>query len=94
MEEEVIRFLGSFGYAVRNDRRDMLVSFCSENKFVITNIWFKNHLRRRHTWKAPGDLAGYQIDYGMIQERSRNSINKSYAPPGADIDSDHSLVIS
>jgi exonuclease III len=87
------KIVGNFGYGVRNDRGDMLVNFCRENKLIITNTWFKNHLRRRYTWKAPGDRARYQIDYVMVQERFRNSIKKACAHPGADIGSDHNLVI-
>ena len=82
----------SFGYGVRNDRLDMLVSFCRENKLVITNTWFKNHLRR-YTWEALGELTRYHMNYVMIQERFRNSMKKSYAHPGADMGSDHDLVI-
>jgi exonuclease III len=87
------KIIGKFGYGVRNERGDMLVNFCRENKLIITNTLFKNHLRRRYTWKAPGDRARYQIDYVLVQERFRNSIKKACAHPGADIGSDHNLVI-
>jgi hypothetical protein len=60
---------------------------------VVTNTWFKQEKRRIYTWKQPGDLARYQIDYIMVKERYRNSVKSSHAYPGADADTDHNLVI-
>jgi exonuclease III len=87
------KIVGNFGYRIRNDRGDMLVKFGRENKLIITNTWFKNHLRRRYTWKAPCDKAKYHQDYVLVQERFRNSITRACAHPGADAGSDHNLVI-
>ena len=41
----------------------MLVDFCKRRKGMITNTWFEHNLRRRYTWKAPGDIRRLQIDY-------------------------------
>ena len=59
----------------------------------MTNTCFKNHLRRRYTWKTLGDRARYQIDYVLVQERFGNSIKKVCAHPKADMALDHNLVI-
>ncbi len=85
--------VGSYGLGIRNDRGDKLVEFCKRRKFVVTNTWFKQEKRRRYTWKAPEDIARYQLDYILVRQRYRNSVKKSISYPGADADSDHNLVM-
>src|SRR5207248_3547742 len=46
------------------------------------------------TWKKPGDSARYQLDYILVRQRYRNSVKDSRSYPGADIDSDHNLVMA
>ena len=60
---------------------------------VVTNTCFKQEKRRRYTWKAPGDIERYQLDYIMVRQRFRNSVKNSHACPRADADTDHNLVI-
>ncbi|XP_030851750.1 uncharacterized protein LOC105444456 [Strongylocentrotus purpuratus] len=50
---------------------------CKRRKLVITNTLFEQHPRRRYTWKAPGDIARYQIDYIRVNQRYKNSVKKS-----------------
>ena len=57
------------------------------------NTFFKQHPRRLYTWKSPGDGYRNQIDYLMINERYKNSIKNAYTYPGADINSDHILLV-
>ena len=81
-----------YGLGTRNERGNLLVEFCKRRKFVVTNTWFQHHPRRRYTWKQPGDLARYQIDYILVRQRYRNGVKNSHSYPGADINSDHNLV--
>ena len=46
---------GHFGLGKRNQRGDMLVDFCRRRSLTIDNTCFEHHLRKRYTWKAPGD---------------------------------------
>ena len=41
----------------------------------------------------PGDIGRYQIDYILVKERFRNQVINSKSYPGADIASDHNLVV-
>ena len=41
--------VGMYGLGQRNDRGDKLVEFCKRNKFMVTNTWHQQHLRRRYT---------------------------------------------
>ena len=84
--------IGEFGLGNRNDRGERLMEFCKGNKFVVTNTWFQQEKRRRYTWKKPGDTGRFQIDYILVRQRYRNSVKSSWSYPGADINSDHSLV--
>jgi len=87
------KICGEFGLGRRNTRGDQLIDFCKQQQLVITNTWYQQEKRRRYTWKAPGDTARYQIDYIMVRQRYRNSIRKACSYPGADINSDHNLVL-
>lgn len=85
--------VGKFGLGDRNERGTRLIQFCEENKLVVTNTWHQHPLRRRYTWKSPGDYYRNQIDYILIRERFRNNIKQARSFPGADIDSDHNPVL-
>jgi hypothetical protein len=88
--EELV--VGKFGLGVRNERGEQMVDFCKRNKLVVTNTWFDNQKRRRYTWKKPGDVNRYQIDYILVRQRYRNSVKSAQSYPGADADTDHNLV--
>src|SRR6476619_5205155 len=86
------RMVGKFGLGKRNDRGERLIEFGKRQNLVITNTWFEQDKRRRYTWKSPGDLRTYKIDYILVRQRYRNSVKSSWSFPGADIGSDHNLV--
>src|SRR6476619_2787525 len=86
------RVVGKFGLGKTNDRGERLIEFCNSQNLVITNTWFEQEKRRRYTWKSPGDLRRYQIDYILVRQRYRNSVKSSWSYPGAYVDSDHNLV--
>ena len=68
------RVVGKFGLRKRNDRGEKLIKFCKSQNLVITNSWFEQEKRRRYTWKSPGDLRRYQIDFILVRQRYRNSV--------------------
>ncbi|XP_063602919.1 uncharacterized protein LOC134778914 [Penaeus indicus] len=42
---------------------------------------------------APGDIRRLQLDYILVTQRYRTSVKNSCSFPGADVDSDHNLVL-
>uniref|UniRef100_A0A8D8Z0H2 Craniofacial development protein 2 n=1 Tax=Cacopsylla melanoneura TaxID=428564 RepID=A0A8D8Z0H2_9HEMI len=85
--------VGQYGHGRRNERGNQLIEFCTRNNLVITNTLFMHHKRRRHTWIAPGDIRREQLDYIMVKKRFKNQVKNCRSHPGADIGSDHNLVM-
>ena len=87
------KVIGKFGLGVRNEKGQRLLEFCEKHKLVVTNTWFQTHKRKIYTWKSPGDLERYQLDYILVRQRYRNGVKSSFSYPGADCDSDHNMVM-
>lgn len=89
--------IGPFGLGERNERGERLIDFVMEEQFIVTNTFFKLPPRRLYTWKSPQDTPDHitrnQIDYIMVNKRFRNSITSVKTHPGADIKSDHNLLL-
>lgn len=85
--------MGEWGLGKRNERGSRLVEFCAEYNLVITNTWFKNHEIMLYTWKRPGDTGRFQIDFIMVRQRFRNKVLNCKTYSGADVDSDHNLLV-
>uniref|UniRef100_A0A8D8L8K4 Craniofacial development protein 2 n=1 Tax=Cacopsylla melanoneura TaxID=428564 RepID=A0A8D8L8K4_9HEMI len=92
-EEKYKNISGQFGLGTRNDRGSRFLEFCEEHKLSIMNTFFKLPKRRLYTWRAPGDTYRNQIDYITINHRYKNSITSSKTLPGADVPSDHVLLL-
>ena len=78
-----------------SERRERLLEFASANGLVITNTFGPHKNSRRTTWHSPSGEHHHQIDYIMVKKRFRSSVNfnKTRSFPGADIGSDHNLVM-
>ena len=85
--------VGEHGLGERNARGDRLVQFCQEQEMVVTNTYYEKPERRLYTWRSPGDIARNQIDFILIKKRYRNSVKDVKTYPGADVNSDHNLLI-
>jgi len=60
----------------------------------LSPTWFRKPNGRLYTWKAPRDWSRHQLDYILVKYRFRNSVKDMQTLPGADIDSDHNLLVA
>ena len=71
------------------------MEFASSHQLTITNTLYPHKISRRTTWHAPNGIVHNQIDYILTPRRFKSSVNKAKTRtyPGADIGSDHDLVL-
>ena len=62
---------------------------------MLANTFDPHKASRRATWQSPNGKYHNQIDYIMVRKRFRSSVNiaKTRSFPGADIGSEHELVM-
>ena len=75
-------------------RGKMLIDFCKQHDLIVMNTWSRKRKTKLCTWKSPGDRKLYQIDYILAKQRIKNSIRDVKTFPGAEIDSDHNLLVA
>ncbi|CAF2944575.1 unnamed protein product [Rotaria sp. Silwood2] len=85
--------MGKHGYGKRNERGERLLEFAAEHNLFICNTRFQQKPSRKWTWEAPDGLHKNMIDFVMIQKRWKTSVISCRTFQGADISSDHSLVL-
>ena len=85
--------MGRYGYGQRNERGERLLEFAAKNDLFITNTRFQQKDSRKWTWMAPDGKHTNMIDLVLIDRRWKTSIRVCRTFQGADISSDHSLVM-
>ena len=75
-----------------NDNGDRLLSLCSTIGLSIGNTFFKHKRIHKNTWISPDGNTSDDIDY-YVNNIYRSSLQYVRACGGADVGSDHSLVI-
>ncbi|KAK3801163.1 hypothetical protein RRG08_006880 [Elysia crispata] len=71
-EEKEVKGIHCLGN--RNERGQMLVDFCIENRLGIGNSFFKHHPRRLFTWTSPDGKTKNQIDYILVKKMWKSSL--------------------
>lgn len=86
---------GRFTIGETNDRGLRLLEFASTHRLTIANSLFPHKPSRITTWHSPNGKTHNQIDFILTPKRFKSSINraKTRTFPGADIGSDHDLVL-
>ena len=85
--------MGQWVYRHGDNFCDIL--FANFNSLVLTNTLGPHKLSRRRTWHSPDGKHHNQIDYILVKKRFRSVVNihNTRSFPGADIGSDHDLVM-
>ncbi|XP_072382737.1 uncharacterized protein [Diabrotica undecimpunctata] len=85
--------MGKHGLGMMNENGERFTNFCSSHNLVIGGTIFPHKNIHKVTWTAPGHTRENQIDHIAISKRWRSSLFDVRNKRGADIASDHHLVI-
>ncbi|GFS11485.1 craniofacial development protein 2 [Elysia marginata] len=87
---------GRFGHGTTNERGLRLLEFAKSHSLTLVNTLHPHKRSRTITWHAPNGEVHNQIDYILAPQWYKSSINKAMTRtyPGADIGSDHDLVLA
>ena len=88
--------VGQFSTGECNDRGIRLLEFAKSHSLTLANTLHPHKLSRTATWHSPNGKIHNQIDYILVPQRFKSSVNKPKTRtfPGADIGSDHDLVMT
>lgn len=82
----------------RNQLGDRLIRFSQEHRLIISKTLFSLSAGRLNTKKFPSDAPvntiKNQIDYILINNRFCSSVKKVATYAGADVPSDHSILLA
>ena len=87
--------VGKFGWGVTNDRGTRMLEFARFHNLSIANTLHCHKPSRRTTWHSPNGKDHNQIDFILVSRRFVSGVNaaKTRTFPGADIGSDHDMVL-
>ena len=89
------QIIGPHGTATQtNDSGDRLLPFCNTNGLCIGNKYFVHKTIHKKTWRSPDGVNKNEIDYICINNRWRAGLSDVRVYRGADIGSDHHLLMS
>lgn len=75
-----------------NDNGLRLLSFAATNNLVIGNTVFQHLTKHRLTWRNPAGKDSAMLDYVLINNRFRSTLQDVRAMRGPDCGSDHYLI--
>ncbi|MCP4648245.1 MAG: hypothetical protein GY852_11035, partial [bacterium] len=78
----------------RNANGDKLVEFCLVNKLTIQGTRFSHLDIHKATWRHPGSGEPHQIDHVITNSIWKSTVEDVRVYRGADIGSDHLLVVA
>ncbi|XP_074662637.1 uncharacterized protein LOC141915124 [Tubulanus polymorphus] len=88
--------IGRLGLGKKNDQWLILLEFARTHNLSLLNTFCKQKLSRKASWHSPNGKSHNLIDYLMVDRRFLSSFNlmRTRTFPGADIGSDHDLVLT
>ena len=87
------QIMGRYGYGQRNERGERLLEFAAANRMIICNTRFQQKECHKWTWMTPDGKHTNMIDMVLIDQRWKTAVRNCRTYQGADIESDHSLVM-
>ena len=88
------QIMGTHGEGVMNENGEMFADFCLDHNLVIGGTIFPHKPVHKLTWTSPDNRTQNQIDHICINGKFRRSLLDVRVKRGADVNSDHHLVIA
>ena len=88
------RCMGKHGCGTMNDNGRRFAEFCLENDCVIGGTAFPHKTIHKITWNSPDGKTSNQIDHIAVNGKWRRSLQDVRAYRGADVNSDHHLLVA
>ena len=88
------RAMGTEGFGCINNNGERISDLCVENNLVIGGTLFKHRNIHKTTWRSPDNNTVSQIDHVIVNQKWRRSLQDVRARRGADVGSDHVLVVA
>ena len=86
--------MGKFGMGEMNENGLLFSDFCMENSLVIGGTHFQHRDVHKYTWESPDGRTRNQIDHVTINRKWMASLKDVRTRRGADVNSDHVLVVA
>ena len=86
--------MGKEGLGDRNENGDLFLDFCAQNELVIGGMFFKHTDIHKYTRTLPNGHTKNQIDHIAVKNKYRRSVLDVRTMTGADIYSNHELVVA
>ncbi|CAH8550340.1 unnamed protein product [Schistosoma guineensis] len=86
--------MGRHGLGERNENGERFANLCVFNKLVIGGTIFPHKRIHKATWISPDHTTENQIDHICINKKIRGTMEGVRTSRGADIASDHHLVVA
>ena len=88
------RAMGTESFGCINNNGERLSDLCVENNLVIGGTLFKHRNIHKTTWRSPDNNTVSQINHVIVNQKWRRSLQDVRARRGADVGSDHVLVVA
>ena len=85
--------MGHEGIGDRNENGSRLLECCVDNELVVTGTIFQHKNIHKHTWNSPDGKTKNLIDHILVNRKWIKSVRDTRSFRGADVGSDHNLVI-
>ncbi|CAH8665722.1 unnamed protein product, partial [Schistosoma curassoni] len=86
--------MGRHGLGGRNENGERFANLCAFNKLVIGGTIFPHKRIHKATWISPDHTTENQIDHICINKKFRRTMEDVRTRRGADVASDHHLVVA
>ncbi|XP_062604829.1 craniofacial development protein 2-like [Saccostrea cucullata] len=89
-----IEVMGTHGLGYMNENGERFAGLCSLNQMVIGESIFPHKRIHKATWRSPDHVTENQIDHICINKKFRRAWKDVRVMSGADISSDHHLLMT